>query len=374
MGYTEFRTKTKTYWYRRVVPARLRGHVPAVAGFPDNATRTEFNKNLKVSDKAAASRAASKIDLLVQEALIAAEARIKPLQLQGSLKPVSGSATPPDAQPLTPTLAFAALERWEEAEIKRSEIDAFNSELGIDVSESAMVRSRTIYELGSRSGVNWWTRIEGFDEKLTAVLLAADMDVIPTHPAIGKLRVNFADRWMRVMRAQDLMKMGRWEWTEPSEIPKVPASSVAPMTTVRNENLQALTLEAVLASYLQEAESTSRISPKSKIEFERVFKMFIEFFGAERLASDVRTGHVREFREFVLTLPARQQKADIGLTPRKIAVKYATLPNHQKKSWKTAAKYLDFLSAIFGHGLSLEAITTNPVTAAKFKTGRRARE
>ena len=159
MGYTEFRTKTKTYWYRRVVPARLRGHVPAVASFPDNATRTEFNKNLKVSDKAAASRAASKIDLLVQEALIAAEARIKPLQLQGSLKPVSGSATPPDAQPLTPTLAFAALERWEEAEIKRSEIDAFNSELGIDVSESAMVRSRTIYELGSRSGVNWWKRI-----------------------------------------------------------------------------------------------------------------------------------------------------------------------------------------------------------------------
>ena len=374
MGYTEFRTKTKTFWYRRVVPARLRGHVPAVAGFPENATRTEFNKNLKVSDKAAASRAASKIDLLVQEALIAAEARIKPLQ--GSLKPVSGSATPPDAQPLTltPTLAFAALERWEEAEIKRSEIDAFNSEPRIDVSESAMIRSRTVYELGNRNGANWWARIEGFDEKLIGVLSAAGVAVNPAHPAIGRLRLNFADRWARVMRAQDLMQMGRWEWSDPSETPNVPTSSVAPITIARDESLQALTLEEVLASYLREAESTSRISPKSRTEFERVFKMLIGFFGSERLASEVRAGAVRKFRDFVLTLPARQQKADIGLTAREVAARYATRPDHPKKSWKTAAKYLDFLSAIFGHGLALEAINANPVTGAKFRTGRRARE
>lgn len=390
MGYTEWRKKTKTYWYRRVVPARLRGHVPLVAGFPDNPSRTEFNKNLNVVDKAAASRAAARIDALVQPALDAAEARAEPRVDSARRKPndavmprnmpsvdlVTRTDSVPltERQVLTPARAFDALENWEEAELKRCEIEAFNSEPGFDFSDTAMVRSRLAYQLKSRGGANWWTQIEGFDNRLSAVLVAAGMDVPPTHPALSRLRVDFATRWARVLRAQDLMKMGQYEWVEVAESSSASRPAMIPTPPKRDDGLVQLTLEDMLASYLREADATTRIAPKSKTEIKRVFELFIQYVGPARLASDIRPPAVRDFRDFVLTLPARPKNIDLELTARQVASKYALLPEIPRKSWKTAGKYLDFLSAVFGHGRSLDAISSNPVAHAKFKVGRRARK
>jgi hypothetical protein len=67
---------TGIFWYRRVVPPPLRGHMPSVPGFDDKPDRTEFSKPLRTRDKGEANRAAALIDRAVETALTQAERSI----------------------------------------------------------------------------------------------------------------------------------------------------------------------------------------------------------------------------------------------------------------------------------------------------------
>jgi hypothetical protein len=69
------RAKTGIFDYRRVVPERLRGHLPPVVGFPDKPDRCEFTQSLETRNVRDANKAAAELDACVDGAFADAERR-----------------------------------------------------------------------------------------------------------------------------------------------------------------------------------------------------------------------------------------------------------------------------------------------------------
>lgn len=368
MSYTRLHTRTKTFWYRRAVPPRLRGHLRPVEGFPDNPMRSEFTVNLGTADPREANRRAARIDERVQAALAEAEAKLaKPVIHDGGIV----VETPEPPQPILPRTAFAALERWEGAAIERAETEVFNAAGALNrFSDDAVRRADLIYQLEQRAGPDWWAKIDGFDTALVDALRSEGIGATASHPTLPRLRTAFAVHWSRVLRAREQMEGGRWEWGgNDDDDARAQQKQVEPGPPLPAGVRKPKTLEAVLASYLSDA--APRIDPATLAETERVFRLFIEYVGPGKLAHTVDAETIREFRDEMLNLPARLTNAERAMSLASLIKQSKAKPPKERRTRKTVGKYLDFLSAVFGDALAFDTVATNPVSKAKFKPDRK---
>src|SRR3954454_6997780 len=231
---------TGIFWYRRVVPPLLRGHMPPVPGFDDKPDRTEFSKTLRTRDKGEANRAAALIDRADDTALTQAERSIQPSrECEGTLPARARS------RPIRPQEAFAALERWRSHEIAEAKQRIFNGDKAQSYWERAADHRDGRYilqQFGSspRSRPDGWQALPGFDDILVRALSEQGLSIELGHPALEWLRPSFATGWYELLRATDLMRKGLWAW---DETPPVRTGS-SPTSTAGASTLFLARLEA----------------------------------------------------------------------------------------------------------------------------------
>lgn len=353
--------KTGIYWYRRVVPAALRGRAPVVEGFPSNPDRTEFTLSLRTRSKADANREAARIDAAVGAALATASAAR------------NAAAAMPKAPPtsiVTPMVAFAALERWEAGRIRAAELRVFN-EPDRETVKADPARSDLVVTLRERPmrHTKAWMRIEGFDARLAEALTSEGLAVGLDHPCLPHLRDAFAKSWDHVLTAEWQMSVGCWEWLEPQEdAPQAPREVVLGS---RRALTRTRTLREMFDDYLKEARKAG-MTLRSEGDARNVFRRFLESAGAETDAATVDSSMVREFRDKVAMMPSRPSRANAALPLGTLLRRLEGRADVPRLSRKTVGKWLDFLHAAFAHGQLIEAVEVNPVQAARFRKGRRA--
>lgn len=195
-------TKTGIFWYRRVVPVRLRQAMPNVEGFVAKANRTEFIKTLGTRSKAEANRLAAELDVLVQQAFDTAEQNLTGTPIASPLV----AAKAPDRADTAPVVldprrAFTVLMRWETQETRAIEQHAFNEpvEIGIgarELEEGTLLLALQARPMRQRKG---WLRVPDFDEQLVAALRSQGIEAAVGHPALERMRDDFAERWERLI-------------------------------------------------------------------------------------------------------------------------------------------------------------------------------
>jgi hypothetical protein len=185
MANIKIRAKTGLYEYRRVVPERLRGHLPPVPGFPDKPDRVEFTKSLSTRNVREANKVAAELDALVDAAFADAEQRaIGAAQPGGRAEVASGIAGSHIV--VNPQHAFQAIDRWVEREIQAARLRHFNAATPEDqFDHAAHLRSEMAYALTQPRP---WERIDRFDVKLAAALSSEKINIGFHHPAIPRLR------------------------------------------------------------------------------------------------------------------------------------------------------------------------------------------
>ena len=199
--------KTGIYWYRRAVPAELRPYLPEVAGFPQKPSRTEFTRTLRTRSKAEANREAAVIDQQVAAALDAARKRVA-----GHATPASNGQGTPRRADIDPRIAFAALARWEVTQERDTERRMFNEPTRLMRTDADLARTKLVMALRERPfrHSKAWQRIDGFDERLAEALRSEGVPVTVDHPALERLRDDFAARWERIIALEEKIRIGLW--------------------------------------------------------------------------------------------------------------------------------------------------------------------
>jgi len=362
--------KTGIYWYRRAVPARLRRYLPEVDGFPTKEGRTEFTKTLGTRIKAEANREAARLDQQIEAAFAAAEARLSALdavQPRGAPAPAGG---PPP--PIDPRTAFAALTRWEAKAIRAAETRLFNAPLADRRTDEDARRGDLVMALRARPMrfTKAWSRIAQFNERLAEALCSEGVAATADHPALERLRDEFAARWESVLIAEDRMRKGEWQWSAEAGSP----STTTAASSVQHASAAAqpgMTVRALLDEYLHELRNAA-VPEKTIKSNERVFARFVEFVGEVTEARSVDAATVRNFRDRAMDLPARPALTDRDLSMSALQRKYAHLPPEARLHRKTVSKWLDFVHAAFEHGCQQDHLPANPVAKAKFRRTRGA--
>jgi integrase len=219
MSYIRKHPKTGIFWYRRSVPPALRQHLPVVPGFDHKPGRIEFTKTLGTRKEAEANRLAAQIDTTVQAALNEAEERLaKSLvgDVPAASEPVAVAApsTARQRQVIKPADLFAASDRWKVAEIERLEIATLNGEsTDIAGDDSLGVHGRyNIQQAADNPRNGTWKNVPQFDELLVLALSTVEVDLSAGHPALPRVRADFARAWYEILDARDKMRSGVWEF------------------------------------------------------------------------------------------------------------------------------------------------------------------
>ena len=181
MANIKIRAKTRMFEYRRVVPERLRWHLPPVVGFPDKPYRTEFTQSLGTRLVREANQAAGKIDARIDAAFAEAERRLADTNptLTGRSAPAAAGLS---SQAIDPEQAFQAIDRWVERETANARIRQFNAEPEDQFGEEARARSELAYVLQTQPRP--WERLGHFDAKLASALTSEEIVIRPDHPAL----------------------------------------------------------------------------------------------------------------------------------------------------------------------------------------------
>lgn len=363
--------KTEILWYRRVIPARLRPHVPPVEGFALKPDRTEFTKTLGTRSKAEANRKAAALDRLVDEALRDAERRLA--ASNGYTGAVADLGTTTVHPMIAPNEAFAALERWRCAEIAAAERRLFNREPEVRRTDADLARTRLVMALRDRPMRHrkGWLKIEGFDSKLASALTSHGVPATSDHPALMHLRDEFAAAWEEVIAAEEKMRSGLWAWTIDQSPPLSSPASTTP-NQPSGSAARSMTIKQLFDDYLREAR-TREVAPKTEADAKRIFGRFMEFVGDNADARSVDDTAVIEFRDLLLQLPSRLKQGEASLPIRKLASLYADGHESPRRDIKTVSKWLNFLNAAFVHGVKRKVVRENPVPAATLRRSKRGR-
>ena len=219
MSYIRKHSRTGIFWYRRSVPPALRPHLPVVPGFDHKPGRTEFTKTLETRKEADANRLAAGIDIAVQAALDEAEKRLAKSPVAAApaaLEPAAETApsTARQRQVIKPADLFAASDRWKVAEIERLEVATLNGEsTDIAGDEALGVHGRyEVQQAAANPRDEAWKKVPRFDELLVRALSAVAVELSIEHPALPRVRADFARAWSEILDARDKMRLGLWEF------------------------------------------------------------------------------------------------------------------------------------------------------------------
>lgn len=190
--------RTGVFWFRRVVPARLRPVLGEVAGFPAKPGRRELTISLRTKDRREAHLRAGGYAQAVATALARAEA-LAPKRIPA----------PPGPLLVRPQAAFAAIRNWQQAEIGRRELRHFNGRADDPALALAInaAMDRALFE-ALASGCDW---PDGFDASLAAALASEGLPVPADHPVVARLRRPFAEALRAVLQAEQDMLGGLWD-------------------------------------------------------------------------------------------------------------------------------------------------------------------
>ena len=219
MSYIRKHPQTGIFWYRRAVPKALRPHLPVVEGFARKPERSEFTKTLETRAEAEANRRAAGIDVVVQAALDKAKQRLaKPQGGGASIAPQASRQPSPatwrERLTIKPADLFAASDRWKATEIERLEIAILNGEsTEIAGDDSLGVHGKyNIQQAAENPRSETWKIVPHFDELLVRALSTVGVELSTDHPALPKVRADFARAWFEMLDARDKMRMALWEF------------------------------------------------------------------------------------------------------------------------------------------------------------------
>ncbi len=215
--------RTDVFWFRRVIPPRLRPFMPDVPGlFPAKPARVQFIRTLGTKDRRRANTAALAIKQAVNHAFVEAERRRAAIGVLPA--PPAGQDAPAALiVPIRREAALAAIERWRAQSLAEAELRQFNAPVLDDAAiyaaaeaEAPLLNALAAAAGQAATGVPW---PEGGDIALAAALSGQGLPVDAAHPALPRLRRAFAAAWLSVLRAEADMRQGLWRTEAAADAP-----------------------------------------------------------------------------------------------------------------------------------------------------------
>ena len=294
------------YEYRRVVPIRLRGHLPPVPGFADKTTRTEFTRSLETPVVREANKRAATIDALIDRAFVEAEQRLTSGEMP-SAKPngVSTKQQQTAYGVLDPDTAFAAFDAWLVSKQRIARLEAFQIGQAIDLGPLAAARSERNYRIQQP---NPWRHVPEFDPTLLKALASQGIRISPDHPALANLRPAFAAAWRNLIAAENRFRAGQWD-DEPE-----------PAGGVRSPPAPAFgrTLEQCCANYY--ADRGDRADVRLYVRY------LIDVVSPNRPISTISIDDIRVYRDLLRRKPAHLKASQQAMSLQELAAAGDVLP------------------------------------------------
>jgi integrase len=402
------RPKTGIYEYRRVVPPRLRGHLPPVEGFPNKADRSEFTQSLGTRSIPEANRSAAAIDTRVSAAIAAAERRLvqdrahahrldpdRVLPAFDHRHAAQDAAPPPTPVVLDPASVERAFAHWRDAEISRRRLEIFNTAPGIDLSPAASARSdryaillfqpepwrkpppqydEAAHALWRAAGVDCppdWILVNhqggyipDFDAHMLAALASQGLRVSPTHPALPRLRPMFGECWRDVVKAERQFRANVFSDANDGDRPAPPAPatprSPAPAAS-------APTLIEMFELYNGER----KLPLGTEKDYRTQIRRLNEVIGRDLPVSAITKEHVRTFKDKMLRFPdMRALPADMrGLSVPDILARIGDGPTiHRLDAATVNLKCIGMVATVLNYAVNNGFITTNPASGVRAYT------
>jgi integrase len=226
--------RTGMFWFRRVVPERLRPVLDDVPGFPAKPGRRELTVSLRTKDRREAHIRAAGYVQAVGRAFAQAEALVP--------RQEPPNATPPRPILIRPQEVLAAIAAWQRHEIARRELHYFNNPpdhhalvtIPTDDTDPGCASTVTVrqvhldaWPIADRQRILYECLVADadwpaeFDASLAAALASEGLPVPADHPAVARLRRPFAEALRAVLRAEE--KMLGENWSGPGAPPEPPA-------------------------------------------------------------------------------------------------------------------------------------------------------
>ncbi len=132
-----------------------------------------------------------------------------------------------------------------------------------------------------------------------------------------------------------------------------------------------LTLNQVIDKY--KADPANQWNPKTKITYEHIFTLLLDYFGGDTPAREINRTHCRELRDLLINYPANATKIYTNLTTAE-RIERGKKEHAKCISVSTLNDYMSKLSSIFNWAINEELLEKNPARGLKLKDNVRVKD